>query len=255
VNRGILEAHAAGAVTSTSVIVNLPAFADAVRRARAAPGLGIGLHFNIVVGRPLTDALSLVDRRTGAFLSLPRLTGRALIGRVDPLDVERECGAQISRLRDAGLHLTHLDSHRHVHALPGVWRGVARAARTACVAVIRRPLEPFRLSAADPAAATKQLLIALSWAIATRVERPTRSLRFIGISLQGSRRLEARLVRLIARLPAGVTELMVHPGYDDPELETLDPYRGARERELAVLTSPALNRALSELERIRFDDL
>src|SRR5438067_10426812 len=70
VNRGILEAHAAGTVSSTSLLVNAPGFADAVRGARSAPGLGVGLHLNLTAGSPVPSpgaVATLCDRRTGRF--------------------------------------------------------------------------------------------------------------------------------------------------------------------------------------------
>src|SRR5439155_1763901 len=74
VNRGILEAHAAGTVSSASMMVTAPAFDDAVERVRTeAPKLGVGLHLDLVAGRPLTSAPSLhpiascsLARRTSA---------------------------------------------------------------------------------------------------------------------------------------------------------------------------------------------
>src|SRR5207237_814650 len=85
VNRAISEAHAAGTVSSASLLVNAPGFADAVRRARAAPALGVGLHFNLTMGAPVSPATavpSLCDRRTGRFWSLwRRATGGAPLPR------------------------------------------------------------------------------------------------------------------------------------------------------------------------------
>ena len=47
VNRGILDAHLDGIVTSTTTMVRQPAAADAAARAREAPRLGIGLHVDL----------------------------------------------------------------------------------------------------------------------------------------------------------------------------------------------------------------
>src|SRR5215831_16051926 len=85
VNRGILAAHAAGSVTSTSLLVNLPAFDHAVAGAREAPRLGVGLHFNVTAGAPVLPAervRSLCDPRTGDFHPLRRLVQRAFRGRL-----------------------------------------------------------------------------------------------------------------------------------------------------------------------------
>ena len=122
VNRGILEAHAAGVVSSVSVLVNTPGWPDARDRLRAIGGtLGVGLHLNLTTGAPLTTAPSLTTPPpTARFHSLAALVARALTGRLDPAHVSAECAAQLARLREAGVRVTHIDSHRHVHVLPGV---------------------------------------------------------------------------------------------------------------------------------------
>ena len=96
VNRGILAAHAAGTVTSTSLLPNLPAFDDAVRSARATPTLGIGLHFNLTTGAPVSapdQVPSLVDSATGQFHALRVLAARSLGG----ASIPRTSGASAPR--------------------------------------------------------------------------------------------------------------------------------------------------------------
>ena len=48
--RGILEAHERGILTSTSLMVDMPASEAAAAAARSRPRLGVGLHFDL--GRP-----------------------------------------------------------------------------------------------------------------------------------------------------------------------------------------------------------
>src|SRR5437868_1256394 len=79
VNRGILEAHAAGTVSSASMMVAARAFGDAAERVLSeAPKLGVGLHLDLVAGRPLAKAPSLTDPATGRFHPLEALARRAL---------------------------------------------------------------------------------------------------------------------------------------------------------------------------------
>src|SRR2546430_17067230 len=57
VNRGILEAHAAGVVSSVSVLVNAPGWTDALRRLRdlgppPPPRVGLGRSLTLDTGRP-----------------------------------------------------------------------------------------------------------------------------------------------------------------------------------------------------------
>ncbi len=254
VNRAILEAHEAGTLSSASMMVNTPAFGEAAELVRTrAPRLGVGLHLNLIAGSPLAGASTLTDSRTGQFYPLPELVARALRGRIRPDDVRRECDAQLAALAGAGITPTHVDSHRHTHALPGVLAAVVASARDAGVRIVRRPLD--RPSFADPVAAAKMLVLHASWHAAYgKVDEAGRTLlarapHFRGIALQGAPDVERRLLELLDVVPEGATELMLHPGYDDAILAAQDPYRAEREREVAALRSPAVR------ERLRRGDV
>ncbi len=71
-------------------------------------------------------------------------------------------------------------------------------------------------------------------------ERRDAAEHFAGVSLQGGRQFEVRLLALLDALPGGVTELMVHPGYTDAELEAIDSYTWQRDVERRVLISDAV---------------
>ena len=92
INRGIVEAHERGVVTSTSMIVNAPASAEAARLAQTLPRLAVGLHVNFT-----NEAQRLVDLD-------------------DESACRRELHDQYRRFVDLnGRKPTHLDSHQHVH--------------------------------------------------------------------------------------------------------------------------------------------
>ena len=244
VNRGIVEAHRAGTLSSASMMVNTPAFADAAALAREqVPTLGVGLHFNLLSGAPLTEVPTLVDARTRLFVSLAELTRRAVMGLVSAADVRRECDAQLASLAAQGLSITHLDSHRHTHALPGILAPVLASVRAAGVPFVRRPLDRL---IADPVASAKMLVLHASWRAAARAltadDRVVieRAPQFRGIALQGAADVEQRLLSLLDTLPDGATEIMLHPGYDDAVLARQDPYRTEREREVRALTSDVM---------------
>lgn len=240
VTRGIMDAHAAGSVTSTSIMANGSDWQNAVARARSVRTIGVGVHLNLVQGRPLLRVPSLTDARTGEFYSLGTLARRALLRRVDAGELEAETIAQIERVRAAGIAVTHLDSHRHAHVLPGIFKPVARAAAGAGIRVLRIPREPLRLNVFDLAATDRKIVIGLAL-LASRggtLPAPLMSTdHFRGISLQGGRHFEARLRHTLNKLEPGVTELMVHPGHDDEALAAQDSYTWPRAIELAALTS------------------
>ena len=218
------------------MFADAPGFAGAVRAARDHPTLDLGLHFNLTVGAPVVgdgNVPSLCDA-DGRFLPLPRLCARALTGRVVARQVRRECLAQLERLRGQGIPVTHLDGHRHVHVLPGVWEGVIAATREAGIGIVRVPLEP--LAGGRPLA---KLALRFSFRLSARRARPPRGpLHFRGMGLLGAPRFAAGLAAILGALPPGDTEIAVHPGYSDEELLRQDPYGVERERELAALQSP-----------------
>jgi predicted glycoside hydrolase/deacetylase ChbG (UPF0249 family) len=250
VNRGIVEAHEAGSLSSASMLVNSPAFHEAAALVRErTPALGVGLHLNLLSGRPLASVPTLANPRTGEFYSLAELARRALLGRISASDVRRECDAQIAALGREGITITHLDSHRHTHALPGLLPAVLASALTAGIRIVRRPLDRPTLD--DPIASAKMLSLHVAWRRASRrlgaAERAllSHSPNFRGISLQSAPDVEYRLLRMLERLPSAPTEIVLHPGYDDPVLASQDPYRSEREREVAALCSVAVRERLT----------
>ena len=251
VNRGIFEAYAAGTLSSASMMVSCPAFAEAAEQAlRDAPRMGVGLHLNLVSGTPLAEVPTLVDPETGRFHPLDVLARHALAGQVEAADVRRECEAQLAALVAAGITPTHLDSHRHAHALPGILPAVAAVADDHSIPVVRRPLD--RASLLDPIASAKMLVLHAAWrtaligvAVAHRA-RLARAPHFRGIAMQGMPDVRDRLLATLDQLPLGVTEIMMHPGYDDGVLAAQAGYRVEREAEVKALLDPAVRTRLDK---------
>lgn len=125
ITEGICQAITAGVVTSTSVMVNMPGTAAALRRiAQLAELASFGVHLNLCEGRPLTRGASLVGD-DGAFIGKRTLAARALAGKLSLAQLEAEVTAQVGALRDAGVRISHLDGHKHLHQLPLVSAAVA----------------------------------------------------------------------------------------------------------------------------------
>lgn len=97
INRGIVECHRDGILTSASVMVTGAAVEEAAELAQANPGLGLGLHWD-VVGEDERD-FDPRDQRT----------------------VRDEFAIQLERFVELlGRTPTHVDSHRHMHLDDGV---------------------------------------------------------------------------------------------------------------------------------------
>src|SRR5262249_14728084 len=122
---GIRSSIESGAVTSTSIMANMPGTDFALGCVAAlADRVSFGVHLNLCEGIPLTAGRSLVDGR-GQFHGKRQLFLRAVTGRLSLAEVEAEVTAQIARVRDAGVAISHLDGHKHLHQLPVVMTAVA----------------------------------------------------------------------------------------------------------------------------------
>ena len=120
INRAILSVAAKGMLTSTSLLVNGPAAGDAVEQVKAYPLLGVGLHLNIVRGRPLShpdEIPSLVDKNGLFFNSAGKLLLKSLLGRISHNDVYLEYRRQLLYMMDRKITPTHFDGEKHTHLL------------------------------------------------------------------------------------------------------------------------------------------
>jgi hopanoid biosynthesis associated protein HpnK len=272
VNRAIVESHEQGVVTSTTLMANGPSFQDAVALSRNLPKLSVGCHVVLVDGRPLLRAEQVSSLlapfpnrkilRQGVVREVAATAGTepqfrdgfgatltaSLRNRLRQDEIELEVAAQIRKLQEAGIGVSHVDTHKHLHMLPGVAEAVIRAARSCGVKAIRNPFIPVR-----PLAAAHLLRRPGLW---TRYTETKILRRFsgdfrrrvadagmdttegsLGIIVTGS--LDQQLFRAImGSVPEGTWEFVCHPGYNDEQLDQVRTrLRISRERELKVLTS------------------
>ena len=236
INRGVIEAHRSGIVTSTTLMVNTPWAKDGATQAVAHPELGIGLHLNHCYGNPISDPATIASLVTsdGAF----ETDTEKLIGKAVEDHIKRESIAQITEFRRlVGRDPSHLDSHKYLQSS-----------------------EPFAAAIAAVAADFGLPVRALDAGEMGRLRdagvRTTDHFegRFHGLDGRGTEL--SLLVELIDGLRPGVTELMCHPGYVDDELSD-SSYRDDREAEMRVLCSPAVRRTVEQarVELSNFDAL
>lgn len=99
-------------------------FADAVKTAKELPELGVGVHLTVVDGTPILapkQIPSLIDPKTGRFYADHGAFVKAYAkGKIRMSDVRHEWEAQIEKFLASGLIPTHVDSHQHMHVLPGL---------------------------------------------------------------------------------------------------------------------------------------
>lgn len=242
VTRGVLEAHRNGVVRSASLLVTFPDAPEAAALARAEPRLEVGLHLDVVGGRPVSDPArirSLVDDE-GRFRPLGAFTARLLTGRIRAAELAREIRAQADRATALGIPATAWDSHRHVHLMPPVLRIVAPIARERGVRWLRRAGPP------RAGAAPKAALLGVATALGAPFARGIPGNDWY-VDLSSLRwRPDAAAVALLAAF-GGLGEIGAHPGHPDAALAASgDGLVLRRHDDLMILTDPLLRAALGD---------
>jgi hopanoid biosynthesis associated protein HpnK len=270
VNRAIAEGFDAGILTSATLMAGAPAFDEAVKLAAARPGLGVGCHVVLVDGRPLSGSpRTLVAPGATSFRSgIAEFAWQAIRSRFDAEEIAAEALAQFRKVRQAGIALTHFDSHKHTHMFPQVLRPLLQAAKECGIRALRNPFAPIRAIALSSIARRPRLWVRygevrLLRGFASRFERAVRDAGLkttqgtFGVIATGA--LDAGLFQEVLRcIPEGDWEFVFHPGYADADLARAGTrLRTSRETELRLLTSPDSRRLLDDLgiARITFADL
>src|SRR5271166_1848642 len=262
VNRGIAEAHRRGLVTSTSLLANGRAFEAGVAVSRENPDLGVGVHLNLSNGAPTAAAVEVSGllNKAGELEGGPENLLLRLAGRNLPLEeVEREWDAQIAKIRSAGISPTHLDGHKHVHMLPGLFEVALRLAKKHGIGAIRISHENLRLRAVLSKGKNQNTSVVMKQGVQARglklLARDARKLArragiattdyFCGIAQTGALMLEG-VRRMLEILPEGSTELMCHPGYVDEDLrQTHTRLQECRQTELDILTDDGIRKVVA----------
>jgi predicted glycoside hydrolase/deacetylase ChbG (UPF0249 family) len=228
-----------GAVTSASIMVPTPWIGEVAAYARAHPNADLGLHLTLTSewdtyrwgSVESADKVSSLLDSAGTFPN----DDKPVAARAKPIEVEREIRAQINRAVSLGIHPTHLDSHMgSLFATPeliATYVKVAHEYRLPFLAIKGTPL------AAPEAGVTSRDVVLDALIIAD--EHVARD------------QWKAFYLNAINNLKPGLTEIIVHLGHDDSELQAVmvnhEPFGSAwRQRDYDVMTSPEFKKALQD---------
>jgi hypothetical protein len=221
VNKGIVEAHTKGVLTSTTIMANMPAAQQAVDLAKNLPTLGLGVHLNLTAGKPLCqdNTVKLILDSQGHFaLSPGKLALASLITGKVRTAIETELASQIQWLIDKGLKPTHLDSHKHIHAFLSIFPIVCRLAKRFSIPAIRYTYEPKQVSRipwpVTDRESRKRASLVRTMAKINRLQNPSffKTDALLGVNHVG--KINAVFMRAVSLYnPAATAELMTHPGY------------------------------------------
>lgn len=233
INQAVIRAHREGILTTASLMVDEPAFDEAVALAKANPRLGVGLHL----------ALSECPIAAGfRFFFKPSLRPH----------LKAQIRAQLDKFISSGLTLDHVNSHHHLHMHPSVIGILLECLRDMKFAHVRLTWEPLWINVRNIGGRRfRNVLHALIYDILARRARPAfrrdqiRHPKFVFGLMQNHAVDEAYVNQLLPLLPEGDSELYSHP--------SLDQFR----HEFEALTSPRVREAVERLgiRLIRYQDL
>jgi predicted glycoside hydrolase/deacetylase ChbG (UPF0249 family) len=270
VNRAIVEAHSRGVVTSSTLMANGQAFAEAAQLALTLPKLSVGCHVVLTDGVPVLGAAQLPSLTTNSNFRDGMITfaARAIAGGIDAGEITAEAASQIRKIQSAGITVSHVDTHKHTHLFPKILRPVLRAAAVCGVRAVRNPFGP-RLPLqsshllARPVLWKRYVEVRVLGSFAGKFREAVDQEGFttpdgtLGIVVTGA--LDETLFHAIARsIPEGTWEFVCHPGYNDADLQAgKTRLRESREIELRVLTLPAAREVLTQqgIELISYREL
>ncbi|MGE4062085.1 MAG: hopanoid biosynthesis-associated protein HpnK [Rhodospirillaceae bacterium] len=240
VNEAVERAHREGVLSAASLMIAAPAAADAIKRAKRMPRLGLGLHLTLVEGRPVLPPAVLPALVTddGSFRDgLARAGVRWFFSAGARRQLRAEIRAQFEAFRATGFSLDHVNAHNHMHFHPTVLNVILEVSREFGVRAVRLPYERPAGLLAPWCALMKKGLTAAGIACNDRV---------VGLHQTGHV-TEELVLRALADLEPGVTEFYLHPAVTaTPRLEAAAPGYD-RTGELAALVSPRVAARLTEL--------
>ena len=255
INQAVVRAHREGILTTASLMVNEPAFEEAVALARDNPTLGVGLHLTLLCGHstlPHAEIPGLVNAN-GEFGNNPPGTGfRYFFQHGLREQLRREIHAQFQKFRATRLPLDHVNGHLHLHLHPTVFRILMSDAAQLGIKRLRLTFDPFRLNLrlASGHLAYRALHAAIYHALSARArpalaQRGIRHTEAVFGLLQNARVDEPYITRLLPQIPAGDSELYSHPSLDEFE------------NEFNALISPRVREQVNQLgiKLIRYQDL
>ena len=263
INRAVGRAFDTGCLRSATLMAGGIAFDDAVALAKKIPGLGVGIHFTLANGNPVlpTQEIPTLVTEDGTFHGdYVKFLKRYISGKISLDEVRTELAAQLEKIQRAGLTLTHVDSHQHLHHVPGIVEIVLELAASAGINAMRVANTKIFDGELDSLGKFVGRLglgsLAMFAAHAAHKKNFATPEHFAGI-VAGESVSENFMVKLIENLRDGTTEVMLHPGTDNKILRDFCEWDHDFEEELAAVTSPRVLNLLAEknIQAVNFRDL
>lgn len=267
----IVDTYLNGIMTSTTLMVNMPGFDYAVKRAKENPTLGVGIHFNITEGKPVSTPNLLPDLldHNGLFKMNAIQRKNLLAGNKIYKQVYTELKAQLEKMIDSGIIPTHFDSHHHITGVPIAFKASVEVAKELKIEKARITNIDFRYTDKYKGGILSKFKREVLSRPKAFVHKWNKSkLRSNGFKTPDTKLLPTRVLPLqhdeveqfiqaLSMLKPGVTEISFHPGYPNSNPHDSVNTASLRIRDYNVAISQKVKDYISEnrIKLISFKDL
>lgn len=267
VNAAVIDGHRTGIITSTSLLAGGEAFTEAVSMAKNNPKLGIGIHIALVGGlKPVckpSEVPSLLTSKGVFPETYIDFMKRVYTGKINYSELRNEIHAQIERIMESGVHVTHIDGHQHMHVLPTVLPIIIEQAKQHGINAIRIPDESYLF--VNNMYSPVRLLGKVGLSTVAAKARPTirdngmySTQYFLGM-VNGGQINQKTLMGILKYVSkkSGTHELMIHPGLNNTILGNLYKWGYHWEDELQAISSNHTHLYIRQnnIELINYGDL
>jgi len=252
VNKGIIECYKRRAITDTSLLAVGESFEGASRLAKENNLNKIGVHLALTGPfKPISheeEVSTLLTKNKTFSRNHSTFFIKYLLNLININEIKKEFKNQITKIKNKGFIITHIDSHEHIHMMPGILKVVIDLAKENNINYIRFPLE--RLSVKDkiknPFLWLRNILLSSICRISKKLidmSKLKRNDAFIGHSFAHNINKE-KLIKTISLVKNGLIELGVHPGYFTEEVKKKHPQYKNCEEEIKILCDKSISNKL-----------
>ncbi|HRP31784.1 MAG TPA: ChbG/HpnK family deacetylase [Agriterribacter sp.] len=259
VTDAIIDSHLNGIMTSTTIMVNTEGTDYAIGKAKEITSLGVGIHFNLTEGKPLSDPNQVPDllNEDGRFKSNEEQRRNLLFGKQKLIQAKRELQAQLEYLLDNNLTPTHYDSHHHITGVPVSFRASMEVAKQFNIRKARITNIDFWYQPGYSNFPRQLKNTLLSFPKSFIHHKNKRVLRNNGFTTPDYKVLPARVypfdinhinqfVNTLSVLKGGVTEISFHPGYPNSNPRDAERTAQLRPKDLEVAKSEIIKNYIRE---------
>lgn len=265
VNEAVQQAFEEGILTSTSLIAGGEFYSDALKKINKMNNIGVGVHLTLVGDIKSVQSsmeVSSLTWQNGVFChSYVDLIKRDLKGLINYQEVYEEWDAQIQKVINDGVKITHLDGHQHMHMWPNFVPITMELAKKYNISCIRVPDEKFFFGLKFNNFIRGMARIGLS-VLSSRNRKYLKHFNlkandwFWGM-IYGGHFSEKYMIKAIDSLEHGVNEFMTHPSNDECAMENKFKWGYHGESELYALLSKNVKERIEQnnIQLISYKDV